>query len=166
MALRAGTDPLRAVEVSCHHSTGPAERLLREVYDALIDGETAAPVWQRWSVHWTEASFCAAAWSMNERLGVPLAPVMTTTATVLRERVATQRRLDASTAGARASMTVLTMLPLVGVLGGLAFGMPPWELYSASAVATISLGIGVLLTGAGWLIGRTILARALRPVTV
>lgn len=165
MALRAGTDPLRAVDVSRRHTHGKAADLLGEVQGALVDGDTAAAVWQRWSGHWPEAGFCAAAWSMNERLGVPLAPVMTTTATVLRERVAARRRLEAATAGARASMMVLTMLPLVGMLAGLAFGMPPWELYTASPVAAASLLVGLLLTGAGWLVGRAVLRRAHRPVT-
>ena len=69
----------------------------------------------------------AGAWSLSEDLGVALAPSMATSAKVLRARVQARRRLDASTAGARATMHLLTLLPLAGLLAGFAFGLTPWE---------------------------------------
>lgn len=162
MALRAGTTPDRAVRVAGRDADEPWRDVLDEVAGALAEGGDAAAVWRRAAGVHEEAGFLAGAWSLSERLGSPLAPTTTVAAEVLRARLAVRRRLDAASAGPRATMVMLTALPGVGLLAGLAFGLPPWAVVTHSTVTLASVGVGLLLTLAGWGLCRVVLGRALR----
>ena len=68
-------------------------------------------------------------------------------------------------AGPRASMWVLTLLPLSGPLVALMLGLPVPEVYGdTTAGLTALVGLGV--TGLGWMWSRRLLRRALRPAVV
>ena len=151
LALQSGRGLVQALEE------------VAEVRDELAAGGAAGAVWRRHAAHRPELGAVAGAWALSEDLGVALAPSMTTSAQVLRARVQARRRLEASTAGARATMRMLTLLPLVGLLAGFAFGLTPWEVYGHSVVTLTCAVVGLVLTAVGWLVCRWLLARAVAP---
>lgn len=163
MALRSGATPVGAVQVVARQAPRPWTEVLEDVREQLATGGAAGAVWQHHAQRRPELGSLAGAWSLSEDLGVALAPSMATSAQVLRAQVQARRRLDAATAGARATMRMLTLLPLVGALAGLAFGLTPWQVYGHSAVTVASAVVGLLLTAAGWVTCRWVLARAAAP---
>jgi tight adherence protein B len=163
MALRSGATPVAAVRVVTGEAPRPWRSVLEEVGAELATGGGAGGVWRRHAVGRPELGPLAGAWSLSEDLGVALAPSMSTSAQVLRARAQARRRLEAATAGARATMHMLTLLPLVGMLAGFAFGLTPWEVYGHSAVTMGAAVLGLVLTGVGWLVCRWVLARAVEP---
>lgn len=160
MTLRSGATPVTAVRVVAGESPQPWAGVLAEVHEQLSAGGPAGGVWRAHARNRPELSALAGAWSLSEDLGVALAPSMTTSAQVLRAQVQARRRLDAATSGARATMRMLTLLPLVGMLAGLTFGLAPWEVYGHSIVTMVSAGVGLGLTAVGWVVCRWVLARA------
>ncbi|MGO1168034.1 MAG: type II secretion system F family protein [Janibacter sp.] len=164
MTLRSGATPVTAVSVVAGEAPPPWSAVLEEVHDQLAAGAPAGEVWQRHARERAELGALAGAWELSEDLGVALAPSMTTSAQVLRAQVQARRRLDASTSGARATMRMLTLLPVVGLLAGFAFGLTPWEVYGHSAMTMASAVIGLGLTALGWVVCRWVLARAVAPV--
>ena len=163
MALRSGATPVAAVSVVAAEAPRPWQPVLEEVHEELSSGGVAGQVWRRHVQEHPELGAVAGAWALSEGLGVALAPSMATSAQVLRARVQARRRLEASTAGARATMRMLTLLPLVGLLAGFAFGLTPWEVYGHSAVTMACAVLGLVLTAIGWGICRWVLARAVAP---
>ncbi|HIZ99188.1 MAG TPA: type II secretion system F family protein [Candidatus Janibacter merdipullorum] len=164
MTLRSGATPVTAVDVVAREAAPPWSAVLEEVRDQLARGAPAGEVWQRHAQDRPELGALGGAWALSEDLGVALAPSMATSAQVLRAQVQARRRLDASTSGARATMRMLTLLPLVGLLAGFAFGLTPWEVYGHSPMTMISAVVGLGLTAVGWAVCRWVLARAVAPV--
>lgn len=164
MTLRSGATPVTAVAVVAGEVSEPWAAVLGEVHGSLAIGAPAGEVWQRHTRDRPELGALAGAWALSEDLGVALAPSMTTSAQVLRAQVQARRRLDAATSGARATMRMLTLLPLVGLLAGFAFGLTPWEVYGHSPMTAASAVVGLGLTALGWAICRWVLARAVAPV--
>lgn len=162
MALRAGATPPRAVELARADAGAPWDDVLTDVAAALARGEEAGPVWSEAAQQHPEVGFLGGAWQLSERLGSPLAPTVEVAAEVLRGRLAVRRRLDAASAGPRATMVMLTLLPLVGLLAGLTFGIAPWTVVTWSTATMLSVGVGVVLTGLGWMVCRVVLRRAVR----
>lgn len=160
MALRSGATPVAAVQVVTPQAPRPWRVVLDDVRDQLATGGAAGAVWRRHAEERPELAPLAGAWSLSEDLGAPLAPSMATSAQVLRARVQARRRLEAATSGARATMRMLTLLPLVGMFAGSAFGLTPWEVYGHNAVTAACAAIGLALTAVGWLVCRWVLARA------
>lgn len=160
MAMRSGATPVAALDVVAAEAPRPWRGVLEEVRDQVATGGMAGGVWRRFAAERPELGPLAGAWSLSEELGVALAPSMATSAQVLRARVQARRRLEASTAGARATMQMLTLLPLVGMLAGFAFGLTPWEVYGHSAVTMACAVLGLVLTAIGWCVCRWVLARA------
>lgn len=163
MSLRSGATPVTAVRVVAGRAREPWAEVLRDVGEHLATGDDVGRVWRRRARARPELGPLASAWQLSDDLGVPLAPSMSTSAQVLRARVRGQQRLDAATAGARATMRMLTLLPLAGLLTGTAFGLTPWEVYGHSALTLASAGLGLLLTGVGWLVCHWVLRRAAAP---
>lgn len=143
--------------------------LLEELVNGAREGHEASIVWERYAERWgsPEAAFVARAWRLSEQTGAPIAEALTCAAGVLRERSRAVQRLKAASAGPRASMAVLGMLPLAGPAVGLAFGINPVDLYMRTPLATAALGLGLVLAAAGLIWSRILLRRALRtrPVT-
>lgn len=164
MTLRSGATPVTAVSVVAGEATQPWAGVLEEVHAELAAGAPAGGVWQRHARGRPELGALAGAWALSEDLGIALAPSMTTSAQVLRAQVQARRRLEASTSGARATMRMLTLLPLAGLLAGFAFGLTPWEVYGHSPMTMVSAVVGLGLTAVGWLVCRWVLARAVAPV--
>lgn len=162
MALRSGGSRHRAVEVVGPDAPEALRPLMRELGDELAAGRGGSSTWTRWVLDDPRLDACAAAWRLSEECGVPLAPALEQAARTARARLAAARRLEAVSAGARATMLLLTVLPGIGLLAAWALGVSPLMVVGSPA-ATVSLVAGAVLTGLGWMSGRAILRRAARP---
>ena len=174
-ALQAGLPPAAALSVGLGRpsaglprpgSASAGTRLIEDVQRAAQQGAPVGPVWQAaaartGSVH---LQLLGAAWTLSESSGAPLADAMRTTAGVLRSAAAQERRLASAVAGARATMNLLSVLPVGGPLVALTLGIGPMELY-ATAASGLSLGVGVALAALGrWWVRRLVAVVARGPV--
>ena len=102
------------------------------------------------------------AWRLAEELGSGAAVVTASAAASVRERRAAADRTAVVVAGPRASMLLLTALPLAGPVAAVLVGLPPGRLYDSTTASAMGV-LGVLLTLAGWWWARALLRRARRP---
>lgn len=102
------------------------------------------------------------AWRLAERVGAAASAVTASAASSIRERLAAADRTAVVVAGPRASMVLLSALPVAGPVVAALIGMPPGQLYDSTA-ARVLAAVGALLTVAGWFWARTLLRRAARP---
>ena len=168
--LRSGVSTATAVELAAH-ALAPAAglgALSAELLRSARAGEPLAEVWARAAGRSgsDDVRFLARAWALSEETGVPLAAALATVSRNLRARQSALRALAAATAGARASMVLLALLPATGPGIGLLFGLTPMDLYGRSPVAAAFLLTGTVLGVCGLLWSRAILRRAVRPAVV
>lgn len=174
-ALRAGLTPARAFELvggtsqvsggavsnravsNRAGSTDADSSVAGLVHDAIRAAEAGASVgrvWQRWAEATGSGTlaFVAAAWLLSERTGAPLAEAVARAAARIRSELSRRRRVSAAVAGPRATVNVLSALPLVGPLFGLASGLDPAEVYLSSpvVVGAVLLGFALILVGRWW----------------
>ncbi|WP_030526554.1 hypothetical protein [Phycicoccus jejuensis] len=169
VALRAGV-PLAAAALVAARSPGvvaAAPWLRTRLEAALARGDGVAGVLTAPSVDGPpraseDLRLLARAWSLSEETGAAAAHTTAAAAASLRARSAARDLRDATLAGPRASMRVLTALPLVGPAVGLALGLSPAVLYATPA-ARLSAGVGALLTLSGWAWARRLVGAAGRP---
>lgn len=163
-ALRSGLSPaaaLRCLEPPADESGRPS--LVAELCEAADAGAPLAPAWSA-RAHRLAASelhLVAAAWSLSESLGAPLADSVALGADLVRQRLARERRLAVALAGPRATIAILTLLPAGGPALALLLGVSPAELY-LNLPAAVSLGLGLMLLG----LGRWWCTRMVRGLTV
>jgi tight adherence protein B len=151
--LRAGAHPATAAERAASDagpvtaaaltSVATTARLCGDVPQALRREAQAVAALQQ------PLDQLAAAWTLAERHGIPLADVLDTVRGDLDHRVRARRRLHASLAGPRATAAVLACLPVLGLLLGQAVGGQPWRVLTESAAGQALLVLGVLLICAG-----------------
>lgn len=108
-------------------------------------------------------SLLVLAWRMSCERGSPLKAVVGVCARTLRSADAADRRRKAAEAGPRASMWLLTALPVVGPAVAAVAGVDVVSAYSTT-VAALSCAVGAGLTLVGWLWARRLLQAAVRPV--
>lgn len=95
------------------------------------------------------AAVISQARELSQSAGVPLADSWEAAAGLLREHEAVRRRVAVALAGPRATMRILTLLPLAGPLVGAVFAVDPWRMYAGSPIAIGCLGLGLALLGIG-----------------
>jgi len=145
----------------------PLTALAAGMASAAADGAALGPLWREAaeSADSAELLLLAHAWSLTEDMGAPLAQAVRTTVGMLEARIAHQRRLAAAVAGAKATVNVLTVLPIAGPLLALALGIGPSELYGGSGLTQASLALGLCLAGVGrWWVHRMVQAVARGPM--
>jgi len=100
----------------------------------------------------TELRRTAAAWSLADRHGAPLAALLEGVLTDLRWRLAFEARTHARAAGPRATAGVLTALPLLGLGLGHLLGADPLAVLRDGLLGQglLLLGTVLLLTGLTW----------------
>lgn len=137
-----------------------------ELARAASQGQALAPVWQRLARRSGSPtlSSVARAWRVATLTGAPLARAVRVSAHVSRERRRLERAVQVATAGARATVTVLTLLPLAGVGLAAVLGVAPTSLY-AHPVALASAGTGVVLVLVGQVWSRRMVTRVLQGAT-
>jgi len=171
-ALQAGMAPASALRTAVDARSGsgqldPLAALAGDMASAAAQGAMLGPLWREAarSAGSAELLLLAQAWSLTEDLGVPLAQAVRTTAALLEARIAQEQRLVGAVAGAKATVNVLTVLPIGGPLLGLLLGIGPGELYAGSSLTQTSLALGLLLAGIGrWWVHRMVRAVAQGPV--
>lgn len=171
-ALEAGIAPASALRLAADARSGserldPVASLAHDMASASAEGATLGPLWHQAarSAGSAELMLLAQAWSLTEDLGVPLAQAVRTTAGLLQARIAHEQRLAGAVAGAKATVNVLTVLPVGGPLLALVLGVGPLELYAGSSLTQASLALGLLLAGIGrWWVHRMVRAVARGPV--
>lgn len=171
-ALEAGMAPASALRIAADARSDPGrpdrlEALVRAMASAAADGDQLSPLWLEaaGSTGSAELLLLAQAWSLTEDMGAPLAQAVRTTVGLLEARIAQDRRLTAAVAGARATVNVLTVLPVGGPLLGLVLGIGPGQLYGSSGLTQGSLALGLCLAGLGrWWVRRMVRAVADGPV--
>jgi tight adherence protein B len=109
-----------------------------------------------------DLALLVAAWRLAEEVGAAASAVTTSAATSVRERRAAVDRTAVVVAGPRASMVLLSALPLAGPAAALVVGLPPGRLYDSVGARVLGL-VGLLLTAVGWWWARGLLRRARRP---
>ena len=172
-ALGAGLPPAEALALIARQpGVHPGLRpLLGDALEAAAQGQPLAPIWRRHAETGAAGrggslDLAAGAWAVSEESGASLAPALDAAARVLRDAEGAAARVSAAAAGSRATMVLLTALPLAGPFAGLAFGVPPSELYLGSPITVLALAIGLVLEAAGWWSCRILLRRATRPAVV
>ena len=120
---------------------------------AAARGDPLAPAWSAYAdaVDSEDLRLVAAAWSLCETLGSPVAPTVATVAEVVRRRRAVRHRITAALAGPQATMRVLTALPLSGPFVAVLVGVSPSELYAdAAGLSSLVAGVTLLVVGRVW----------------
>ena len=133
------------------------------VVRAAREGDPLAPAWERLARRSGTPTLGAVsrAWTVAARTGAPLAEALRVSALVARERRRLESAVDAASAGARATATVLTCLPLAGIALAAVLGVPPTVLY-ATPVAWTCLAAGAALLLVGQVLVRRLVADVLR----
>jgi tight adherence protein B len=168
VGLAAGLD-LGSATVASARSPGVAEqapwlhaRLRRSVDQGLPASacleppDTAPPAERR------DLTLLAAAWRLAEEAGAAASEVTAAAADAVRARRAADERAAVLAAGPRASMWLLTSLPLGGPVAGALVGVGPDRLFGTAAGRTCAVA-GLVFTASGWCWSRTLLARARQP---
>lgn len=173
-ALEAGVVPASALRIAADSRSGsgrpdPLAALAMDMASAAADGATLGPLWRAAAetAGSPELRLLAQAWSLTEDIGAPLAHAVRTTAALLEARIAHERRLAAAVAGAKATVNLLTVLPIAGPLLALVLGIGPGELFGGSRLTQGSLLLGLCLAGIGrWWVRSMVRAVARGPVIV
>jgi len=170
VGLDAGLPAAEAARLACDVGGSAATRtefakLGQQISAAQEQGGSIGECLRQASEGDRDLAFLAAAWQLSDEFGVAAAPAARESAAVLRERAAGDDRRTVLAAGPRASMWLLTLLPLSGPAVALVLGLPVGEVYGSS-VALVAAVCGLLLTGLGWVWSRTVLHRALRPAEI
>jgi tight adherence protein B len=102
------------------------------------------------------------AWRLAEQAGAATSVVTAAAASSIRARHAAAERAAVVAAGPRASMWLLSALPVAGPLAGMVVGITPGRLYATDAARASALA-GLLLAAGGWWWSRALVRRAQRP---
>ncbi len=153
VALATGVGP-RDTQPSAATSVPAVAGLAGDLVRAGRLVRPVSVVWDDWAGRSgsDELAFVAAAWRLSERTGAPLAAAVERAARGLRDVRRRRGRVSAAVAGPRATVTVLTALPLAGPLLGLACGVDPGTLYLGSPLssAAVVAGAGLAVLGRWW----------------
>ncbi|GGK57807.1 type II secretion system F family protein [Ornithinimicrobium pekingense] len=163
-ALEAGLPTEHAVQVALAPvGAGPAAGHWAELAREAREGHPLGAAWQRLARRTCSptAASVARAWTVASTTGAPVAAAVRSSAHAARERRRLERAVETATAGARATATVLGLLPLAGVGLAALVGVGPTTLYS-DPLAMGSAGLGVVLLLTGHLVVRRMVSSVLR----
>lgn len=133
---------------------------------AAAEGQQLGSAWERLARHTRSPTLVAVsrAWRVADLTGAPLADALRVSAHAARERHRLGRAVEVAVAGPRATVTVLTLLPLAGVGLAAVLGVGPGRLYGDPvALTAVGSGAVLLLLGQVWV--RRMVARVLRGTT-
>jgi tight adherence protein B len=162
-----GRLPVSGSRAHCAQASAQAAEWLMALRAAAEAGESLGPVWRRWAAagEAPEVTALARAWSLSEVTGAPLADGVAAAASAARATAAHRHAVEATTAGARATMNLLSVLPLGGVCVAVLAGVGPASLYASRASqACLVAGFLLLSFGRWWV--RAMIRRATRAPVV
>jgi tight adherence protein B len=153
--VRAGAHPAAALRGAAADAE-PARAVLQPAAAAAELGHEVAAVLTAEAVRRPEVGRAlrqiAGAWTLAERHGVPLADLLAAVHADLRWRLAYAGRVGAALAGPRATVAVLTGLPVLGILLGELVGAAPLQVLRSGVLgqALVVSGVGLAAAGAAW----------------
>lgn len=149
-SLRAGRTPEESMRLACGVVEGGG--VLTPLREAAEEGRSIDGALERLSRRHADARLVAHAWALSARTGCPLADAVECAARLVRSRLAHRRRIETAATGARATIRILTMLPVGGPLLALAVGVDPVRAYLTAPAAWVCLATGgvLVLAGRAW----------------
>ena len=143
-ALRAGLAPAAAVQL-----VGSTEAAMVPLLASLTERSVTLPPGP---ASLGGLDIVEQAWRLSELTGAPLADAVDTAAGVIRQDEHLHRATELALAGPRATMRLLSGLPLAGPAVAAIFGVSPAGLYAGSplAVGSCALGLALLAVGRWW----------------
>ncbi|AXK86875.1 hypothetical protein IU443_06425 [Nocardia farcinica] len=160
--LRVGAHPSAAAEVAARESAGAAARAFAvSAARGRLGGSGADGLRDEQSVIGAELARIADAWQVAERHGLALAELLTAARVDLAGRIRFRARSAAAMAGARATASVLSGLPLLGLGLGQLMGADPLRILFTTSAGDILLPLGTALACAGLLWTDAITRKAL-----
>ncbi|WP_431972694.1 type II secretion system F family protein [Nocardia sp. bgisy134] len=160
--LRVGAHPSAAADVAASESRGVAARAFAvSAARGKLGGSAADGLRDPHVVISAELARIADAWLIAERHGLALAELLTAARADLVGRIRFRARATAALAGARATATVLSTLPLLGLILGQLMGADPLRVLFASSAGSLLLPLGVALACTGLLWSDAITRKAL-----
>lgn len=168
-AVHAGVPPPVAV-AACASVAARAtqdEALRRDLValeNAARSGAPLGPCWTQLATRYPHAGLgpVARAWSLSDRVGCGVGAAVAAAVRMTAEQADHRRQIAAATAGARATMQVLTLLPVLGVGICALVGVNPVQLYS-SGIGRIALVLGLLMLWIGRRVITVMIRRACAP---
>ncbi|GAB47422.1 type II secretion system F family protein [Mobilicoccus pelagius] len=149
-SLRAGRSPEEAARLACRVVRGGV--VVEDIRDALAHGRSVETVLDRHARTHADVRLFARAWELSALTGCPLADTVSCVARLVRAKLAHRRRVETASTGARASIRILTLLPLGGPVLATAVGVDPVTAYvtSPTAWACLAGGAVLVLLGRRW----------------
>jgi tight adherence protein B len=160
LAEDAGEGILRTVAGDAARGVPIAESLVAAVGDAAVAQARAQPQAQAQAQGAQAWRGLAAAWQVATVAGASLAPSLRQFASSLRELAQTHRDLSVALAGPVATARMVMVLPLIGVLFGLALGFDTLGTLFTTAPGWVCLVLGIALMVGARLWNRRLVARA------
>ncbi|MEI2732972.1 MAG: type II secretion system F family protein [Dermatophilaceae bacterium] len=162
-ALRVGLTPDTALRHLADVDHGPVGRL---AWELLAAGRAGGQCWRNiaGAAGAPEVLVVAQAWELSHVAGVRLADAVDLAARLLRQGRARRDRREVALAGPRATIAVLTVLPLLGPGVGMAVGIDPFDLYAGTGLARVSTGAGLVMLISGRLWAAALVRRSMRAV--
>ena len=144
--LRGGLAPDRALRAAASETPGAPIELIGHLDRSASAAEalraaTADPEWR----------LVAAAWTLAERSGAPLAPALERISAALHDLVRMRGRRATLLAGPRMTVRMVASLPLLALLLGAALGYDPMPVLVGPAGALLlAVGTALLVAGIAW----------------
>lgn len=167
-AVREGVPPARALAITVGSAgqeltEGDVADDLRRLAQHGAEGRALGPAWvELGRRHQLPAlAQVGRAWTLSERMGCPLADALATATGGLRSRLEHERQLRTLTAGPRATMQLLSLLPVAGLALAMLIGVDPRQIYTGP-VLLLAVAPGLALLVAGRLLVRAMVHRATR----
>lgn len=153
--LRSGSQPATALEGVVGDGPRAAELLAPAAVAARLGDGIPAALRRTAAEHGTvgaDLRRLAAAWALSERHGIPLAEVLAGVQGDLRWRARFGSSVLAELAGPRATATVLTGLPVLGLGLGQLLGADPLGVLRSGMTGQgmLVLGVGLSMAGNAW----------------
>jgi tight adherence protein B len=153
--LRAGGHPAAALAGVTADGAFAREVLTPAAAAAALGEDVSAAMRRTATAHPSVADDLhrlAAAWSLAEQHGVPLAELLAGARSDMRWRIRFGASVRAQLAGPRATAGVLTCLPLLGLVLGQLLGAAPLGVLRSGLIgqALVVVGVGLAAAGATW----------------
>ena len=160
----AGVPSVEALSVVAEDAPQPVRPVLQGVSDALIAGLDADTALRMATERQRLAEFTlfAAVIRLQRRAGGGITGAFSNLATTLRERRQTALKAHASTAQSRLTLLVLTVMPVIVLIGQNFIAPESVEMLFGTEQGTTLLRVGTVLIVLGILVARGIAARAAR----
>lgn len=157
-ALRAGVPPTVAIANAAALAVDlsldpPFARALGDLAVRAEAGLELAPTFRSIGADFglPDLGVVSAAWALSDDLGCSLTDAVATALELLQAEDDRERALRVATAGPRATMHLLTGLPVVGIGIAALAGVPPSQLYTGVAgIVALVVGVVLILLGRWW----------------